>query len=144
MNKANDIVEIEKIRKLRALYSYHFDSRNLDKLISLFTDDAVCEFSEEFGGSWVGIDAIRENYKIQLDRLGKDWSTVHAITNHVIDIEGDSASGQCYLLDYIVSSESNPLFAIAVYYDDYKKVENQWRIHRTRLDFHWMNPGLLK
>ena len=40
----DELLDIESIRKLRTLYSYYLDAGELDPLVALFTDDAVCEF----------------------------------------------------------------------------------------------------
>lgn len=140
MTEITDLVEVEKIKNVKALYAYYFDARNLEKLVDLFAEDGVCEFSEEFGGHWVGKESIRENFRIQLEKLDRDWATIHAITNHVVTLNADgTATGRCYLLDYMVQREENPLFAVAVYDDLFRKVGNRWLIQRTRINFHWMD-----
>ena len=40
-------LEIEAIKKLRVLYSQFFDSHRTDEMAMLFTEDAVCEFSDD-------------------------------------------------------------------------------------------------
>lgn len=144
MSEMAEFVEIEKIKNVKALYSYYFDARKLEKLVDLFADDAVCEFTEEFGGHWIGKVNIRQNFKFQLDKLDRDWATIHAITNHVVALNADgTASGRCYLLDYMVQREENPLFAVAVYDDLFCKVGSRWLIQRTRIEFHWMDKTYL-
>ena len=47
-----DLLEIERIRKLRVLYSYYLDAGEFDALAALFCEDAVCEFGPF--GVWTG------------------------------------------------------------------------------------------
>ena len=138
MDQWHRLVEIEKIKNLRSLFSHHFDSRDLDSLVGLFASDAVCEFPEEFGGNWRGQAEIRTRFRSYLDSYHRDWSTIHAITNHVVTLEGhDRAVGTCYLLDYLVEQQESPLYAIAVFDDVYVRLDHQWLIQRMRIQFHW-------
>jgi len=57
-----ELLEIESIEQVRFLYSHHLDGGDLDGLVGLFCDDAVCEFGDTYGGTWVGIEEIRKNY----------------------------------------------------------------------------------
>ena len=55
-----DLLEIETIRRARVRYSYYLDTGDLDGLVALFTDGAVCEFGPY--GVWTGKAMIAENY----------------------------------------------------------------------------------
>jgi len=48
------------------------------------------------------------------------------------------ANGRWYLLDLnLMESSENPLTLFGIYDDVYRKVEGQWLIARTRIDFLW-------
>jgi ketosteroid isomerase-like protein len=141
MDQLTQLVEAEKIKRLRSLFSHYFDSRNLDALVGLFAPDALCEFPDEFGGNWRGQAELRKNFQSYMDSYDHDWATIHAITNHVVTFNADgTATGCCYLLDYLVQQERYPLHAVAVFNDLYTKVGEDWLIQRTRIDFHWQAP----
>ena len=36
------LIDIERIKELRLRYSYHMDARELDKLMDVFAEGAVC------------------------------------------------------------------------------------------------------
>ncbi|NMA66894.1 MAG: nuclear transport factor 2 family protein [Clostridiaceae bacterium] len=113
-------IEIEKIKKVRSLYSYYYDSNDLDNLISLFTEDAVCEWDEDHGGTWVGIEEIRKQYKKWFDKFGNQYFIVmHAVTNPWIELTGpDTAKGRWFLLDLnFMVRDRNPLRTIGIYDD---------------------------
>ena len=135
-----DLLEIESIKHMRHLYSHYYDGNKLDELVDLFTDDAVCEFGPDFGGDWVGNDQIRAKYHEFLYDSGRlEHSQMHAVTNPWIRLLGpDEAYGRWYQLNLNVEPDApNPLTLFGIYDDIYKKVEGDWKIHRTRIDFLW-------
>ena len=38
------LIDIERIKELRLRYSYHMDARELDKLMDVFSEGAVCGY----------------------------------------------------------------------------------------------------
>lgn len=132
-------LEIEAIKQLRVLYSHLFDSHRTDEMAMIFTEDAICEFSDDLPyGDWVGRDEIREQYKKVVGTGGKPFSFMHASTNGWVELTGpDSATGSWFLLDLGLGDNPNPMGLIGVYNDVYKKVDGEWFIHRTRIDHIW-------
>ena len=136
----DELLEIEAIKQMRYLYSHYYDGNMLDELVSLFTDDAVCEYGEAFGGDWVGKEQIRARYHDFLygsQRLAH--SQMHAVTNPWIRLgDHDDAHGRWYQLNLnVAEGVENPLNLVGIYDDVYRKVDGQWKIHRTRIDFLW-------
>ncbi|MXX18415.1 MAG: nuclear transport factor 2 family protein [Dehalococcoidia bacterium] len=132
-------LEIEAIKQLRVLYSQLFDSHRTDEMAMLFTEDAVCEFSDDLPyGDWVGRDEIRRQYKEVAGHSPKPFSFMHATTNGWVELTGsDSATGSWFLLDLGMGDNPNPVGLLGVYNDVYKKVDGEWFIHRTRIDHIW-------
>jgi hypothetical protein len=137
--KVEELLDLEEIRRLRTLYSHYYDGAELDALVELFTEDAVCEFGPRFGGDWVGRDEIRAKYAVNIAREGDPFEIMHAVANHWIEITGpDSARGRCYLLDLRCKvGVENPMVLLGIYDDTYRRVDGAWRIARTRIDFLW-------
>lgn len=136
----DELLEMEAIKQVRYLYSHYYDGNRLEDLIDLFTDDAVCEFGPNFGGDWVGKEQIRERYHEFLYGSGREvHSQMHAVTNPWIRLlDNDEALGRWYQLNLNVSENAeNPLTLFGIYDDVYKKVDGEWKIHRTRIDFLW-------
>lgn len=134
------LLEIDAIKELRYLYSHFYDGNRLDDLIDLFTDDAVCEFGPNFGGDWVGKAFIRARYHDFLHGSARAvHSQMHAVTNPWIRLlSATEASGRWYQLNLNVSEgAANPLTLFGIYDDVYRKVDGDWKIHRTRIDFLW-------
>ena len=136
----DELLEMEAIKQIRYLYSHYYDGNRLEDLVDLFTDDAICEFGPNFGGDWVGKEQIRERYHEFLYGSGRAaHSQMHAVTNPWIRLlDNDKALGRWYQLNLNVSEGAeNPLTLFGIYDDVYKKVDGEWKIHRTRIDFLW-------
>ena len=119
-----EMLEIEAIKRVRILYSHYFDMGDIDNLVDLFTDDAVCEFGPNYGGDWVGKERIRAGYQEFEGEGGPFSGAMHANTNPWIELTGP---------------DKNPLMLMGIYDDVYRKVEGEWKIVRTYIDFVWPN-----
>lgn len=137
--RLRNLLEVEAIRKLHIDYSMAMDERNLEKLITFFSDDAVCEYGPY--GSWSGKQSILENYRKTLTGdLALPFTSQHFNTNHSVELlTPTQAKGQCYLLDVAthVAPEENPLLWFALYDEEYRKEDEQWVFVRTSLQFFW-------
>lgn len=139
MGAIEELLEIEAIKNVRYGYCHYFDGKQIDDLVALFTDDAVCEFGPAFGGDWVGREEIRKNFARYAEAEGEAYGVLHAVTNPWIRlVDAETAHGRWYLLDLnTTEGVENPLILFGIYDDVYKKTEGRWRIHRTRIDFLW-------
>ena len=84
IGELRELLEKEKIRKVKQLYSHLMDSNQIDALADLFTEDAICEFGPEYG-TWEGRETIRTNYKGVFAEFNR-FDAMHHVTNHYIDI----------------------------------------------------------
>ena len=133
-----ELLEIEKIRKVKQLYSHLMDSHQIDALANLFTEDAVCEFGPEYG-NWEGRETIRTNYH---GVFGEQdiFAAMHHCTNHYVDLTGpETATGRCYLIDVVTTAkpEDQPIVWFGLYDEDYLKVDGNWLIKKCSLQFLW-------
>ena len=60
--KLEELLEKETIKEVRIKYSHYFDSKQVDDLVGLFTEDAVCEFGPDYGCDWTVKEQIRKNF----------------------------------------------------------------------------------
>ncbi|MFL2503928.1 MAG: nuclear transport factor 2 family protein [Candidatus Azotimanducaceae bacterium] len=138
IGELRELLEKEKIRKVKQLYSHLMDSNQIDALADLFTEDAICEFGPEYG-TWEGRETIRTNYKGVFAEFNR-FDAMHHVTNHYIDILGpDTAEGRSYLHDVMttVEPEGQPVVWYGLYDEDYRKVDGTWLISRSTLQFLW-------
>lgn len=137
----NALIDREAIRTLRTLYAHHLDSNNIAALDQVFSADATVEVTV---GKMEGIDAIRNGLQEAFVLFDRDhhgsYPFMHVIANHWVNLTGpDTAEGTCYLVDFETAKkpDPNPLLLLGLYSDQYKRIEGQWRITRTRLEVVW-------
>lgn len=135
------LLDREEIRNLRTLYAHHLDSNNIAALDQVFSADAVVEVTV---GKMEGIAAIRAGLNDAFKLFDRDhrgsYPFLHAIVNHWVMLTGpDTAEGRCYLIDFETASkpDPNPLLLLGLYADEYRRIDGQWRITRTRLEVVW-------
>lgn len=138
IQELREFLEIERIRKVKLLYSHLMDTHQIDALADLFTEDAICEFGPEYG-TWEGRETIRTNYHGVFDDHAY-FEAMHYCANHYVDLTGpDTATGRSYLLDVITTTqpEDQPIVWMGLYDEDYQKVAGKWLIKRCSLQFLW-------
>jgi|TARA_B100001250_G_scaffold150884_1_gene129348 hypothetical protein len=145
VSKLRELIDVEEIKKLRLKYSYCMDARELDQLMEVFADGAVCGYGPY--GDWVGKDTIYNNYKETFkDTLETPFVSMHVNTNHLVEITGpDTAKGRVYLIDLITKNmdgtdledgQSNILW-LALYDEEYVKIDGEWKVKVMNLHFFW-------
>ena len=125
-----DLESIELIKQLKARYFRFLDTRNLEGLKTVFTSDATASF---IGGDYDfqldGWEQLEAFYKKSF--TGQNFG-MHNGHHPEICVDGDTATGIWYLQDIFVSLEHNiNIVGSALYDDDYRREDGQWRIART-------------
>lgn len=135
------LLAIEAIKNVRKRYCHYLDAHRMEALAQLFATDAICQVDR---GVWRGRDAIREGLSRAFTAFDTQsdgrYPFLHAITNQWVELLGeDRAEGRCYLIDLVTTrlpSES-PFLLLGLYADEYRLVDGDWLISRTRLDVVW-------
>jgi len=125
-----DLEAIELIKQLKARYFRFLDTRNLEGLQTVFTSDATASF---IGGDYdfqlTGWEQLEAFYKKSF--TGQNFG-MHNGHHPEICVDGDTATGIWYLQDIFVSLEHNmTIMGSALYEDEYRLEDGQWRIART-------------
>lgn len=136
-----DLLAREAIRDLVARYNAYGDSGLLDRMIELFTDDAVLEVGDD---RYEGRDAIRGLFSGTVDRsagaAGGPTYVRHSVTTHQIDLADQGhATGRAY---FTVLTRVG-LDHWGRYLDDYRVVDGAWRFARRRVLTDDFAPGSL-
>jgi hypothetical protein len=128
------LVEIERIKQLKARYFRLLDTKQWAEWADVFTEDCEVRFGEGDVDQWiVGRDRI---VKV-LRRTVSEGLTVHH--GHMPEIELSSATtatGIWAMFDYVETHSADPirLKGYGHYYEDYVKgADGQWRIRRLQL-----------
>jgi hypothetical protein len=136
---ADNLLALRLVEQLKYDYCWAYDTGDLDALVRLFTDDAVCEMG--LFGTWRGADEIRAGYADVMASTGIPGSRRHMPGNPRITVDGRTARGRWYLIDYRTEpGVTQPTRIIASYDDEYTNEGDRWLIGRTTLEVHWVEP----
>ncbi len=142
--------DIEEIKKLKARYCEACDggwdgraSHNIEGIVSLFAEDGVWD-----GGVYgrrEGRNALRDYYQHNPEVP----FAFHLLTNPIIEVNGDHATGNWHLLISITQADQSSALIGGVFDDEYARTAEGWRIKRSRfsLALHsphqgsWLAPG---
>ena len=127
---ADDLVEIEEIKRLKYRYVRCLDQKRWDEIADCFVPDAVASYG---GGAWAfeGRDAILEFLRSSMG--SEQFLSSHRVGQPEIDVTGpDTASGVWALADLVCQLEFGVDIRGAAFYEDtYVKVDGAWRIRST-------------
>ena len=130
LNKVLWLVDIEEIKQLKARYAAACDDNyNTDLLAPLFTEDAIWD------GGMMGYaktrEGIREFFENASNLVG---FAVHGITNPIIEIDGDTATGHWYLDQPMAMKGTDACYwYCAQYRDKYVRTEDGWKFTHVKL-----------
>ena len=135
------IDELESRAALRDLvsdYCLGFDTRDRDRFISIWHNDAVWEIGPPFG-TFNGHDGIR---KAVYEILYPVWRETHHLTSNLrlSFNDPDHAHGICNV-DCMGATMDNVVQMIsATYTDDFARRNGIWKIAKRNVVIHYFNP----
>jgi hypothetical protein len=129
------LADIEDIKQLKARYAAACDDDyNPDKLAPLFAEDAIWDGS--ILGYAEGREAIHEFFSASSSLVP---FAVHQVSNPLIEIDGDTATGQWYLWQPMVF-QGAALWLSATYADEYVRQHGQWIYQHLKLNIRMLTP----
>jgi uncharacterized protein (TIGR02246 family) len=129
--------DIEEIRKLKARYAAACDDNyDADAIAALFTEDAIWD-----GGSLGKADGRAAIHKF-FSRAAEFFPfAIHNVMNPIIEVDGDRATAQWYLLQPATMAKGNQaVWLAAVYHDDYVRHDGRWMFKHLRVKSHFLTP----
>ncbi|MBS1836998.1 MAG: nuclear transport factor 2 family protein [Actinobacteria bacterium] len=124
-----DLLDIERIKRLKYAYLRCLDQKDWSGLGALFTPDARAEYS---GGNY-SYTGREEIIGFLVENMGREaFHSSHRVHHPEIDVDGDSAVGVWALEDTVVDTDWGfVLFGAAFYRDEYRRSDAGWRISHT-------------
>ena len=129
------LLDERDIINVQTRYAMSLDARDWDAFRTCFAKDAVAVY--EGLGEFAGVDAIEELCKRALLPLTRSQ---HLLGNHCVQVDGDSATAQCYYQaqHLLVGTEGGDTFVIAgKYADDFVRTADGWRLQTRTLEIWW-------
>ncbi|MGP4012929.1 nuclear transport factor 2 family protein [Streptomyces sp. 4N124] len=131
--------DLDQIRELRARYVRYADTKQWEKMVGVFTDDAVMRF-RNVDGTLANVVTAGEFAKTIGDRVGAGQPIHHLFTHEVTFTSDTTAQGVWAMEDRIYHDrEAHPeapfsfLHGFGHYHDTYRKVDGEWRISDCEL-----------
>jgi hypothetical protein len=129
------LADIEDIKQLKARYAAACDDDyNPDKLAPMFAEDAIWDGS--ILGYAAGREAIHAFFSASKDLVP---FAVHQVSNPLIEIDGDTATGQWYLWQPMVF-QGAALWLSATYADEYVRQNGKWLYQNLKLNIRMLTP----
>ena len=123
------LVEIERIKQLKARYFRLMDTQRWDEWAQVFTEDATLQW----GPRDEDVAATRDGIVKAVSAALRGAVTCHHGHMPEIELEGpDRARGVWAMYDY-VDAPGFVLHGFGHYEERYRKVDGAWRIHRLKL-----------
>jgi hypothetical protein len=138
----SDLQEIESIKKMKHRYFRHVDCKQFDALLDLFADGATSSY-DSGRHAFEGKSAILEFFQQGLSN--PKILTQHHGHHPEIEITGpNTATGVWYMDDTVHILEHNrKVRGNGIYWDEYIKVEGQWKFQHTGYERVWEYSELM-
>jgi ketosteroid isomerase-like protein len=123
-----ELADLEAIRDLARRYAHYVWQKDAAGAIELFTDDAVMDTGDR--PPIVGREAMLESYAAMF-AVSSFRPFIH---NHVIELDGDRATGTCYLDLRAITEEGVAMTGFGFYEDRYERAAGGWKFASRRLE----------
>ena len=137
-----EFIDKEAIKELKARYFRGLDTKDWELFGSTMTDDVKGRYSS----GQLSFDGLEDLVKFMVENLSIGTVVTMHHGHHPeisIDESGDTAKGVWYLQDMVIDLVGKTrLYGAAIYKDEYRKVNGEWKISRTGYDrtFEFVEP----
>jgi 3-phenylpropionate/cinnamic acid dioxygenase small subunit len=120
----------EQIRELYARYAYTVDLYRYPEWVQCFTDDGI--FDSPIFGQFRGPEGLLK-FTAQYKESQGGAQVRHMMSNVTFQVDGDTATGGCYLTYFHCRDSKVSLSAVGRYEDRLRKVDGEWRFERRKV-----------
>jgi ketosteroid isomerase-like protein len=137
--QVRELADKEEIRELTAKYAHWVGCGDGPKVPSLFTDDGA--FSNRVIGQAPTIE-VRGRKQIDEFYAGlKKGMALPCIHNHIINLDGDKASGTC-TIEVRITQNGQSIIGSGYYEDTFRRENGTWKFVERHAHFHHFVPLL--
>lgn len=131
-------VDVLELRSLADSYAQCMDAGDRERFADLWTTDGILEVFEN-GPSQPSTGKLRpQHFDFAFDRLAAFQRTMHHVTTHHADINGDEAQGATYCcahhIDCPGGTVAHDLVMHIRYQDRYRREDGKWRFAHRRVE----------
>lgn len=134
-----DVIDRFEIEALRGEYTDAGMMRDLERLVSLFTED----------GGWriphAGIEFLgREEIRAGLHRLWGNWEFLVQNTHPgTIQVAGDTATGRAYVAEVGRFRDGSSHLNFALFHDEYRRTAEGWKFAERVYEIRYVDTSPL-
>ncbi len=137
----SDLADRLALRGLVDAYALCVDGDDPGSAAELFTPDGELRIFNRGVSDAVRERIGREAIATAMTGLGRYDTTLHVVANHVVELDGDTATGETYCLAHHVRDVEGPDgvtgpsdYVMAIrYLDRFERTDEGWRIARRHL-----------
>jgi ketosteroid isomerase-like protein len=130
-----------EIRRLVDEYAIGVDTRDAERFAALFAADGTLSVVEPGEDEPSLVYTGHEELRTVIELVAAFSVTYHVMTNHVVDIDGDTATASTYgLTHHLSESEERGLFDTLMllrYDDELVRVDGSWVFKARRIVRQW-------
>lgn len=132
--KLAELVTKSEIQDLRYSYWYAILDKEVDRLVSLFTEDIVLEYG--FGIVLEGRQAAHDFFTQLLGDAGLVYQVPRG-ANGLIDLTSDTTGKGRWMVEAITlrHGEDTGSLASVQYFEEYRKVDGEWKLSRMKNEY---------
>lgn len=128
-----ELTDRDAIRDLARRYAHHVWRKEVAETAALFTEDGEMDTGD--APVLRGRAAILEAYQA----LVGDSQFHPFVHNHIVELQGDEATGTCYL-DLRASLEGRSMIGSGYYDDRYARIDGVWKFRSRKLTLCYLVP----
>lgn len=132
--RVQELWDRECIKELTHHYGRAIETQDESYMASLFTEDGEVDFTQMGRGIMKGHQAIREFYPTTWPLEVKPF-----FSNHIIEIDGDRATGTCSL-ENRATRDGESWIGAGRLHDEYRRVDGVWKFSRRRVEMIYFAP----
>jgi SnoaL-like protein len=117
----------DEIVALTIRYATAIDSEQYELLSTVFTADADLDYGEV--GHWSSAAEVTEFMDVAHRGAA---NTLHRMSNHVVVVDGDTATARTYVDALILGPDGSGVNAIGYYDDELERTADGWRIGKRK------------
>lgn len=134
----SDVIELNQ---LAYRYAAAVDACDVDAFLDVFHPDArLRSYHPDAQEPFADLTGHEQLASIPNTMRGMYRRTAHMMTNHLVEIDGDAASGEVLCTARHLTNDTqapNSLNVIIRYVDRYERREGSWKIADRRIRFLW-------
>jgi len=131
--------DIVQIKQLGYRYAYAVDACDIERFLSAFTPDARIHIyhpdAEEPFANFAGSDELSVIPGRMKDMFAQ---TMHVMTNHLVEVDGDNAKGTVLCTSrHLTKDRENSMNVMIRYIDRYVRIGGVWKMADREIRFLW-------